>query len=167
MEQDFIRPGAYNLLGSGNGSLGDEMNKSISPPGRGKLWPVLCRAQKSQEFGFSGVFLCGSWTGSRDLTGGIGHRDPRPGGRMSRDPIRECRTNRGSWSQTRWLLKNSFLEESGFIPRIREAVQPFLAVEHPATPKTCPSPPSCLYFPPISTTFQPDKDRTLPHANPK
>lgn len=61
MEQDFIRPGAYNLLGSGSGSLGNGMNKSINPPGRGRaLSSSACKSQ-----GELGFFLGGSWNWDR------------------------------------------------------------------------------------------------------
>lgn len=67
MEQDFIRPGAYNLLGSGSGSLGNGMNKSINPPGRGRaLSSSACKSQ-----GELGFFLGGSWVGIGALTGAI------------------------------------------------------------------------------------------------
>lgn len=88
MEQDFTPPGAYNLLGSGSGSLGDETNKSISPLGEGKeLCPALCPARKSQgRGGFGGVFLGGSRTGSSAPAGVIRHgviRDPQPAAGMA------------------------------------------------------------------------------------
>lgn len=52
MEQDFTRPGAYNLLGSGSGSLGNGMNKSINSPGEGKGFVQLC-CKSQGKLGFS------------------------------------------------------------------------------------------------------------------
>lgn len=79
MEQDFVRPGAYNLLGSGSGSLGNGMNKSIMGGER------LCRALLANLRRNWGFFLGGfGWVWDlgpewRHL-GSLGKRSPRGGG---------------------------------------------------------------------------------------
>lgn len=137
MEQDFIRPGAYNLLGSGSGSLGNGMNKSINPPGRGRaLSGSVCKSQG--ELGFSSA---GSGSGpSRERFGIPGSaRDQKPTPRMGNDPgispgtvrvllptagsqgvlsprLHRPQTSGGNRGRARLLLQSRFLERLGFIP---------------------------------------------------
>lgn len=82
MEQDFTRPGAYNLLGSGNGSLGDEMNKSINPAGRGSFVQFCVGLENPNNLGFWGFFSVGAGQGPGSPLRELGTRDPNKPGKL-------------------------------------------------------------------------------------
>lgn len=137
MEQDFTRPGAYNLLGSGSGSLGNGMNKSINPPGRGRA--LSSSARKSQgELGFS-LVAAGLGAGpsaerfgipgtARDGNEPLGWGENHPGTSpgtlrvlggnhgVLNPQLQGSQTSRGSWSWMCLLPQRRFWEWLGFIP---------------------------------------------------